>query len=137
MELTLSGINWLAVALSVIAGQVISAVWFVALFGEPWAKEYGARSKRQHTKEVPGYTYAVQALCTIAMVLSVAVLQRSLGVASVGDALKLGLFVAAGFCVATGLPGQAFLKRWRVAAIAYGSQVAMIIGVSLILGLWR
>ena len=94
MELTLSGINRLAVALSVIAGPVVSTVWFVALFGEPWAKEYGATSKRQHTKEVPGYTYAVQVPCTIVMVLSVAALQRSLGVASVGDALKIGLFVA-------------------------------------------
>lgn len=137
MALTFSGINWLAVVVSVIAGQIISTVWFVALFGEPWAQEYGAGSKQQHTKEIPGYTYGIQVLCTILMVVGLAVLQQSLGVASVADALRLGILVAIGFCVATGLPGQAFLKRWRVAAIALGCQVAMILGISLILGLWR
>lgn len=137
MELPLSDINWLAVLASVIAGQVISTVWFVVLFGDPWAKEYGAEDKKQHTKEVPGYTYGVQVLCTVALVISLAVLQRWLSVDSIGEALMLAAFVSVGFCVATGLPGQAFLKRWRVAAIAYGSQVAMIFGISVILGLWR
>lgn len=137
MELTLSGINWGAVAASVIVGQIISTLWFVVFFGEPWAKEYGASTKQQHTKEVPGYTYGVQVLCTIALVLSLAVLHKALGVASVGGALQLGVLVAIGFCVATGLPGQAFLKRWRVAVLAFGCQVAMIVGISLVLGLWR
>lgn len=137
MDLDLSEINWWAVLASIVAGQVISTIWFVVLFGDPWAKEYGAESKQQHTKEVPPYTYGVQVLCTVALVLSLAVLQGWLGVTSIGEALGLGAFVSVGFCVATGLPGQAFLKRWRVAAIAYGSQVAMILGISLILGAWR
>jgi len=54
MELTLSGINWFAVLASIAAGQVISTVWFVVLFGDPWAREYGAADKKQHTAEVPG-----------------------------------------------------------------------------------
>lgn len=137
MELPLSDINWLAVLASVVAGQVISTVWFVVLFGEPWAHEYGAADKKQHTQEIPGYTYGVQVLCTVALVLSLAVLHRWLAVDSVGQALGLAALVSVGLCVATGLPGQAFLKRWRAAAIALGSQVAMIFGISLILGLWR
>ena len=137
MEISLSDFNWGAVAASVVAGQIISTLWFTALFGEPWAREYGAADRKQHTKEVPGYTYAVQLLCTIALVLSLATLQRWLAVDSAGEALTSGVFVAIGFAVATGVPGQAFLRRWRVAAIACGSQVAMILGISLILGLWR
>ncbi|MGB1013638.1 MAG: DUF1761 domain-containing protein [Nannocystaceae bacterium] len=137
MELNLADINWTAVVASIIAGQVISTVWFVVLFGEPWAREYGASSKQQHTKEVPGYTYGVQFLCTVALVLSLAVAHRALGVASVIDALQVGCVVSVGFCIATGLPGQAFLKRWRAAAIALGSQVAMIVGISIILGAWQ
>ncbi len=136
MGLTLAGINWWAVAASVVAGQIISTVWFVVLFGDSWAKEYGASSKQQHTTEVPGYTYGVQALCTLVMVLSLAVLHRSVGVASLGDALQVGILVAIGFCIATDLPGQAFLKRWRVAALALGCQVTMIAGISIILGCW-
>ena len=109
----------------------------MVLFGEPWAKEYGAKDKKQHTKEVPGYTYAVQVLCTVVLVLSLALLQQLLSVDSSMEALQLGALVAVGFCVATGVPGQAFLKRWRVAAIALGCQATMIVGISLILGLWR
>ena len=137
MDLDLSSLNWGAVLVSVVAGQVVSTVWFVALFGQPWAEEYGAADKKQHTSEIPGYTYGVQAFCTLLLVLSLALLQSWLGVSSAGGALGLGALVSVGFCVATGLPGQAFLKRWRVAGIALGSQVAMIMTISLILGLWR
>lgn len=137
MEISLSDFNWGAVVVSVIAGQIISTLWFTALFGEPWAREYGAADRKQHTKEVPGYTYGVQALCTVILVLTLAALQQWLAVDSASEALTLGVLVAIGFAVATGLPGQAFLRRWRVAAIACGSQVAMILGISLILGLWR
>ena len=137
MDFNFAEINWLAVVASVVAGQIISTVWFVALFGEPWAQEYGAESKAQHTKEVPMYTYGVQLSCTVVLVISLALLHRAVGVASVVDALQVGVFVALGFCIATGVPGQAFLKRWRVAAIAYGSQTAMILGISVILGAWR
>lgn len=137
MQLDLLALNWAAVAASVVAGQIISTVWFTALFGKPWAEEYGADSPQQHTKEIPKYTYGIQLLCTIVLVVSLALLQQALNIHSVGAALQLGAFVAIGFCIATGLPGQAFLLRWRVAAIAYGSQVAMILGISLILGLWQ
>ena len=137
MDWNLSDLNLMAVIVSVIAGQIVSTVWFVVLFGTPWAQEYGAATKQQHTKEIPPYTYAVQVLCTVVLVLSLAFLQRWLAVDSITGALQLGLFVAVGFCVATGLPGQAFLKRWRVAAIAYGSQVAMILVISLILATWQ
>ncbi len=137
MDWNLSGLNLMAVIVSLVAAQIISTVWFVALFGTPWAQEYGAATKQQHTKEIPPYTYGVQVVCTAALVLSLALLQRWLAVDSVAEALQLGLFVSIGLCIATGLPGQAFLKRWRVAAIAYGSQVAMILAVSVILAIWQ
>ncbi len=137
MQLDLSALNWGAVAVSVIAGQIISTLWFTALFGKPWAQEYGASSPQEHTLDIPKYTYGVQLLCTIVLVISLALLQQALSVQTASAALQVGAFVAIGFCIATGLPGQAFLRRWRVAAIALGSQVAMILGISLIFGLWQ
>ncbi|MCA9705016.1 MAG: DUF1761 domain-containing protein [Myxococcales bacterium] len=113
-----------------IVGQLVSTIWFVVLFGEPWAREYGASSKQQHTKEVPPYTYGVGLLCTATLVVALALLQRALGVTTMGGALGLAAFVSVGFCIATGVPGQAFLRRWRVAALAFGSQVAMIVAIS-------
>jgi hypothetical protein len=137
LEFAIASFNWFAILASVVAGQVISTVWFVVLFGAPWAAEYGADSRQQHAKEVPPYTYGVGLLCTIILVLSIATLQRAFAIESASSALGLGLFVALGFCGATGLPGQAFLKRWRVFFIAYGSQTVMILAISLILALWR
>ena len=137
MEINFAEFNWLAVLVSVIAGQAISTVWFVVLFGEAWAKEYGAPNAQQHTKEIPPYTYAVGLVCTFALVLSIATVQSWLAISTVPDAITSGLFIAIGFCVATGLPGQAFLRRYRVAVLAYGSQTAMIVAISLILALWK
>ncbi len=137
MELDFGALNWLGILLGVITGQVVSTIWFVVLFGEPWAREYGAVSKQQHTKEVPPYTYGVGLLCVVILVISLALLQQALGVSTIGGALKLGVFVSVGFCIATGVPGQAFLRRWRVALIAYGSQTAMILAISTVLALVR
>lgn len=137
MAFDFTSLNWLAVLASVIAGQMVSTIWFVALFGEPWAQEYGASSRQQHAKELPGYTYGIGLLCTITLVLSIATLQQALAIETATGALGLGLFVALGFCVASGLPGQAFLKRWRAFFIAYGSQIVMILVISLILAIWK
>jgi len=71
------------------------------------------------------------------MVLSLALLQGAFGVASTGAGVSLGVLVSLGFAIATGLPGQAFLKRWRVAGIAYGSQVVMILAASAVLAGWQ
>ncbi len=137
MSFNFSEINWLAVVASIVAGQVISTVWFVVLFGEPWAREYGAADRKAHTAEIPGYTYGVQALCTAVLVVSLAFLQQWLKIDSIGPALQLGVFVSIGFVVVNSVPGQAFLKRWRVAAITAGCQSVMVLGISAILGLWR
>ena len=136
MSFDLAALNWIAVLVGIVAGQVVSTVWFVVLFGEPWAREYGAPNKQQHTKEVPGYTYGIGVLCTAALTISLALLQAALSITTVGAALGLALFVAVGFCIATGVPGQAFLKRWRVVVLAYGSQTVMIVVISLILALF-
>ncbi len=137
LEFSFSELNWLAIVVSVIAGQIVSNIWFVALFGEPWAKEYGASSKQQHTKEIPPYTYAVGLVCTTLLVLSIALLQQWLGVNSIGGGITLGLFIAVGLSAATSLPGYAFLKRWSAFFLAMGSQAAMIIVISIILASWK
>ena len=53
MEINLGAVNWLAIFACVVVGQVFLTVWFVPLFGEPWAKAYGAADKKQHAKEIP------------------------------------------------------------------------------------
>ena len=137
MDFSFSGINWLAVGACVVLGQVISTLWFTAIFGEPWAREYGAADRKAHTSEVPGYTYGVQAACTIVMAISLAVLHRWLDISSIGDGVVLGLFASIGFIVVNVLPGQAFLRRWRVALLCFGCQSVMSIAMSIVLAAWR
>lgn len=137
MSLDFGSLNWFAILLSIVVGQVISTVWFTALFGDPWARAYGAESKEQHTKEVPMYTYAVGLLSTAVLTISIALLQRAMSISTIGGALLLGIVLAIGICCATMLPGQAFLKRYSVFLIAAGSQSAMLLVISIILALWQ
>lgn len=137
MSLDFSSLNWLAIVVSIVIGQVISTVWFTALFGDAWARAYGAESKQQHTKEVPPYTYGVGLLSTAVLTISIALLQRAISISSIGGALVLGLVLAIGICCATILPGQAFLKRYPVFLMSAGSQSVMILVISIILALWQ
>jgi len=129
-------INWIAVLVCVVVGQIFLTVWFTALFGEPWARAYGAPDKAQHTKETPPYTYAIGLASTVLLTIGLAYLQMRLGVSSSGEGVVLGIWVALCFCVATALPGYAFLKRWSAFAIAISSQTLLILILSAILASW-
>lgn len=137
MSFAFADFNWLAIVVSIVVGQIISTLWFTVIFGDPWAKEYGASSSQEHTKELPFYTYIVGLISTAVLTITIALLQKSLSVSTFGGALTLGLALAIGICVATILPGQAFLRRYRVFAIAAGSQVVLILVISIILALWQ
>lgn len=136
MDIDFGSVNWLAIAACVVVGQVLLTVWFVALFGAPWAKEYGVADQKQHTKEIPGYTYAIGAACVLLLSVGMATLQAKLGVEGVGQGIFFGLFIALHFSIATALPGYAFLKRYRAFALALGSQTLLIVVLSTILALW-
>ncbi|MGE0432943.1 MAG: DUF1761 domain-containing protein [Planctomycetota bacterium] len=137
MNIDFGAINWLAIVVCVVVGQIFLTVWFVALFAKPWARAYGVDDAKQHSKEIPGYTYGIGALCVFLLSLGLAGLQQGLGVKTAVDGLVFGGYAAACLCVATALPGYAFLKRWRAGALAIGSQAALIVILSLILALWK
>ncbi len=138
MTLPFADINWLAVLACVVAGQVLLTVWFVVLFGAPWAKAYGgdAMTKQQHTKEVPPWTYGVGALCVFLLSVGLSVLHDALGVSGVGDALVLAGFLSVTVFVAMAMPAYAFLRRWQAWLIGAGSQVTLICALSVILALF-
>lgn len=133
MVLDLAGINWLAVLVCIIVGQIVLTVWFAVVFADPWARAYGVADKKQHTAEVPMYTYGIGLACTIALTMGLAILQKNLGVTTLGGGLSSGIFVALMFCVATALPGYAFLRRWSAFVLAIAAQVVVILIVSVIL----
>lgn len=137
MDMSFSHINWLAILACVVAGQVFLTVWFAVIFAKPWAVAYGVDDPKQHTREVPGYTYGVGAVCVLLLSLGLAVLQQSLQVQTLGGGLAVGAVVALHFAIATALPGYAFLRRWRAGVLAIGSQVCLVLLLSGILAVMR
>ena len=137
MNFDLSSLNWLAIGTCLVFGQVFLSVWFIVIFGTPWAKEYGVQDKKQHSKEIPGYTYGIQALCTLLLIIGLAIMQSISGIDSWMGGLLFGLFVAVFFAIATALPGYVFLKRTNAFLMAMGSQAILIVIVSIILAVWN
>ena len=135
MSFSLLNLNWLAIGLCVVLGQAFVTLWFAVIFARPWAKVYGVDDPKQHTSEIPGYTYAVGAGCVFLLSVGLASLQRDLGLKTLSDGLGLGLAVAIWFSIATALPGYAFLRRWRAFILAMGSQCALIMLLSAVLSL--
>jgi hypothetical protein len=132
-----AGLAWWPILAAIVTGQMVSTVWFVVLFGDGWAREFGAATKAEHTKQIPPYTYAVGLACTTLLTIGLAWLQARVDIESIGDALILGGVVTVVFAVATALPGYAFLKRWRAFAYALGCQAVMILAISVVLGAFR
>ena len=137
MELNFTSINWWAVLVCLVFAQAFLSVWFIVIFGTPWAKEYGAADQKSHTKEIPGYTYAIQAFCALLLIIGIADLQLSLSVDTLGGGVIFGLLIAVFFSLATAIPGYIFLKRWNALWLAMGSQTVLIVVVSAILAVWK
>ena len=125
----------LAVGAAFVVGQIISTLWFTVIFGDQWALEYGVPNRHVHTKAVPASAYIIQALCTVTMSFSLALLHNWLAVKETDEALKLGAFIAVGFVISNIVPGQMFLKRSRVAKLTAGCQSVMVIAMSAVINL--
>ena len=137
MNLELSSLNWLAIGTCLLFGQAFLSIWFIVLFGTPWAKEYGVQDKKQHTKEIPGYTYGIQAFCTLLLTIGIAIMQAMVGIETFESGIIFGLYVVIFYSLATALPGYIFLKRMNAFLMAMGSQAILILVVSTILAIWK
>ena len=133
MDVAFSDLNWIAIIVAIVVGQVLLTLWFTVLIGVPWAKAYGAENRAEHTKDVPGSAYGVGLACMIALVLVTALLHQAAQVSGLSGGLIFGLIAAAGYGVATVLPGYGFLLKSGAGRIAAGSQAAAILVVSLVL----
>ncbi len=133
--MNLEQLNVVTLLVCIAIGQVFLTIWFVPLFGKPWARAYGVDDPKEHTKAVPAYTYAIGAGCVLLLSVGLSLLQAWLRVETVGEALLIGLFVAIHFSIATALPGYAFLRRWRAFFLAIGSQTSLILILSAVIAL--
>ncbi|MEQ9426434.1 MAG: DUF1761 domain-containing protein [Cyclobacteriaceae bacterium] len=138
MNLDLGALNWVAVVVCFVIGQIYLTMWFTIIFGEAWAKVYDpTKAKAEHTKEIPGFTYGIGAICTFLLILGLAILQLNLGISSISGGFSFGAFISVFFVLATTIPGYAFLRRWNALWLAVSSQVSLIFILSVVLAVWK
>lgn len=137
MPISFAAINWLAIVACIVAGQVLLTVWFAVIFADPWARAYGGATmtKTQHTKEIPGYTYAIGAACVAALAITLSLLRHALAIDGVGASLGLGTLVGLGVFIPMALPAYAFLRRWNAFGLGASSQLVLVLVLSLVLEL--
>ena len=136
MEIAFSDLNWIAIIVAVVVGQVLLTLWFTVLFGQPWANAYGAEDRAAHTRDVPGSAYGVGLACMVALVFATAFLHQAAQVTDLSGGLIFGLIAAIGYGVATVLPGYGFLLKSAAGRIAAGSQASAIVVVWLVLSVF-
>ncbi|MEL6184938.1 MAG: DUF1761 domain-containing protein [Myxococcota bacterium] len=136
MSISFTDVNWLALLVCVVLGQIFLTVWFAVIFAKPWASAYGVASPQEHTRAIPGYTYGLGAACVFLLSFGLQALQSRLQISGIAGGVTLGVFVALFFAFSTALPGYAFLKRWRAFALAIGSQATLVVLLSTVLAVW-
>jgi hypothetical protein len=130
----------LAIVVAAFATFAFGALWYSPLlFGRLWVKAHGyTPEKLVEMRAGAARAYAVSLLCYGVIALALAVLIDRLGIAGARSAVKLGVLCWAGFAATLGLTAQMFSdKRFATYLIDAGYQLLAIVGMSLLLTLWR
>ncbi len=99
MNITLSDINWLAVAAGTIAYSAFCGIWHRQFaFGRKWEQAMGF-DRPKDWKETNIY-YIVPLFSCFVTTVAISIMLKLTNVNSYSDALKLGLLTGAGFATA-------------------------------------
>ena len=91
----LSHVNWLAVLAASVAHFILGGIWFGAVVGKQYAAALGIADR---PAQKPGPLFlAGPFACGAIIVVTTAILLRTLGFATYGDALALGALVGIGY----------------------------------------
>lgn len=99
MFAVLAQISWLAVLVASVGLMALGALWFVALFGGPYAIALGRTDLKEH-KPTPLF-FIGPFLCGAVVTIANASLMHVLNVTSYGSALAFGSVVGLGYLVPT------------------------------------
>lgn len=94
----LGSINWLSVLVAFIVYFMLGALWYMRLFPQLYKVSLGKANETLQNQS-PLYV-AGPAVCVLVVVVASAVLMRSLGIDSYGNAMVFALLVGVGFLVA-------------------------------------
>ncbi|MBT3253470.1 MAG: DUF1761 domain-containing protein [Candidatus Marinimicrobia bacterium] len=89
-------VNWIAIAVLVIANMALGAIWYGPLFGKPWMEATGIKMDDMEGKNMmPPYAVAIMNSFFMAFFMANVIAWTS--TASLGGGLLLGLFMWLGF----------------------------------------
>jgi hypothetical protein len=136
MELSYTGVNWVAVIVATVAYSVIGFVWFSRqAFGLRWAASTGRELPPPSQVPVTSLVGSVVAGLVTAYVL--AVIAHAVGAATLADGAILGFLAWLGFSATPGLGSVLFEGRsttWF--AIAAGYWLVSLVVMGAIIGYW-
>lgn len=134
----LAHLNWLAVIAATIVTMALGTVWYGPLFGKKWMQLEGLTKKEVDNADGMPQVYAQMGVIALLTSIVMAVLAGMLGVTTVSEALLLGLLVGVVLRGATHYIHDGFSHRKPGVTFIHASyDVAVIVLVTLIVGLWR
>ena len=139
MTIDLSQLNYIAIIVSVVAGQVIGAAWYSPLlFGKTWMTEVGMTAEQvssRGSRARAGYMVAILGSLIAAWVM--AMLVQLTGAADAVDGIVLGLMIGVGFvATAVGVNYMFESKSMKLLIINAGYPVLSLLVMAVILTLW-
>lgn len=139
MDLSVEGINWLAVVGASVAAFLIGGVWYGALFSKQWVEGYGFTEEQvQAMKGKQARNFAVFLLAGLVIAAAMAVIAPKLGIDTWMEGLQLGGFIWGGF-VATVLLVQHFAGNYKPVAFVIDAtyQLLWFLSTGAIIAAWK
>ncbi len=139
MNIDLSAINWIAVAVCSVVGFLLGGIWWMALFGKPWIDAYGfSEAELEAAKKQTGRNFVVYLVTGFVMAAAMAALFQRVGVPSMEVGLKFGALI--GFVMIGGvtlmqvMSGNYKLKAFFIDGGYYAIWYTIMGGI---LGAWK
>lgn len=131
-----SGVNWIAIAIAVVASMAIGAAWYSTL-AKPWIAANGFSDEQIKSVEANDtpiiYVFAVICHLVMAWVLSGVIFHA--GEMTLGNGLLTGFLVWLGFVVTTMTVNHRFqFKPWSLTAIDSGHYLVVLLVQGAIIG---
>ena len=137
MELSYTGVNWVAVIAATVAYSVIGFLWFSRqVFGKQWAASIGRELPAPGQVPVTSIVGSVVAGLVSSYVL--AVVAHALGAVTLADGAILGFLAWLGFVATSSYGGVLFEGRsttwWTISA---GYWLVALVVMGAIIGYWK
>jgi len=139
MDLSVEGINWLAVVIASVVAFLIGGVWYGALFSKLRVAGYGFTEEQvQAMKGKQAQNFAIFLLAGLIIAAAMAVIAPKLGIDTWMKGLQLGAFIWGGF-VATVLLVQHFAGNYKPVAFVIDAtyQLLWFLSTGAIIAGWK